>query len=706
MKNVFPKIEAFFSSLPNRWFYLVSLSTLYLILGLNYGFSLDDPRYFDSRYMLTTSILDGWANNVTFLESLGHLRYIGRWVHWGLYQLFGLETNVFRLLNLCLHAFNGTVLYFLVLSLFSLKNRARWIAFMVTFTFVMNPAALYAVHYVIQTYLLLATSFSLLAIYLFWTGLKKNAVWYGYGASFCYYLAVMSKEQAILLPIILVGLFYGVKNWSWQRHKRWIGPFLLMVITALMVFLTAQHMLAKPYEPNAKQTIEAIQSHTVKTNPETALQEKNLYPQSVINQTGFFFRYLYLWMVPDVRYMSLSTPLPFYRQLWGWPQSAYFGLFILYGILGFLLLRRRGFVGLVGWSFLFPFISFFPELSTVRFHENFFLYRSYLWMPGFFIAFAYWFLRGFEKGVFGRFVSGFIILACFQVAAVQHRLQPFENRISQWQDVVDKIDLDDKLVPASYQALGNLAAAYGDERQFDQSIRYYKLAGELNPDFDKAWFGIGASLMFKGDLEASIPYFKKAIKVNPLYKDAYFLLGRVYEGLGRVEEASYQYELATHLLAEKWEEESLQSLGDTSLKLKKYSKAIKAYSKVLKKFPENIDARHNLAVAYTHSGQAKEAIEQFNLVLAVKPKHAKAYYNQGNTFLAIKDYKGALKRFEKAYEIQPQYWLAVNGMAQCYLQMGDFKKAQSLFETVLKNKPDFTPAQIGLKMVQKRTHKK
>src|SRR5439155_18537206 len=80
---------------------------------------------------------------------------------------------------------------------------------------------------------------------------------------------------------------------------------------------------------------------------------------SAMTQSMLFFKYLLLWIVPNVAWMSVDMREPFAEHLFVWPHTIGFVAFVAYPALAWLLLRKgRGSAALAGFGLLAPWILF------------------------------------------------------------------------------------------------------------------------------------------------------------------------------------------------------------------------------------------------------------------------------------------------------------------------------------------------------------
>ncbi len=114
----------------------------------------------------------------------------------------------------------------------------------------------------------------------------------------------------------------------------------------------------------------------------------SLYVLSVLNQMGLFFKYLSILDLASGQYDGArsSGALSLSYGVW-WAWAGLDGVCCLWPA-AFILLLRGASKGLLGFALLFPWVLFATELASVRLQEPFVLYRSYLWIPGLFIALA------------------------------------------------------------------------------------------------------------------------------------------------------------------------------------------------------------------------------------------------------------------------------------------------------------------------------
>lgn len=82
-------------------------------------------------------------------------------------------------------------------------------------------------------------------------------------------------------------------------------------------------------------------------------------------------------------------------------------------------------------------------------------------------------------------------------------------------------------------------------------------------------------------------------------------------------------------------------------------KAITNYKKYLTKYPENADARVDMAICYYNLGDNNTAISEMETAIKYQPKHQIAYLNLGIVNLAAKNIEVSKEWFRKTVDLDP-----------------------------------------------------
>lgn len=420
-----------------------------------------------------------------------------RWLADETFRWIGDNLRAERLANVVLHAAVAVVLFGFLQRLFHIViGDARWTAFFGALAFALHPVAVYGVAYLTQRSIIMATLFSVAALWAVLEGLLRRSLRWHLAAGGLYFLAVISKEHAIMLPAVAIAMAVLVRGASLQTLYQLRYVFILMALAAAGAVYRARTVIGIAYEPFG-QDIGAL-----------------AYPLSVINQGYLFFRYLLTWLVPCPCWMSVDLRVTFPLELLSWPHTAGFIAFLAYPAAALILLRRGGAIGLAGFGLLYPWLLALTEFATTRGQEPFVLYRSYLWMSGLPIVLPA--LTGRLAPVARHTV---LILACAALAVIaRERIETFSNPLKLWDDAVRKnTDLQAPYVERAYinrgevhRAGGRAGAALAD---FDRAIA-------LNPRIAEGYVGRATLRLEQDRPHEALPDLERALALDPKHSSA------------------------------------------------------------------------------------------------------------------------------------------------------------------------------------------
>lgn len=456
-------------------------------------------------------------------------------------ELFGSDMRHFRIENLALHSAVAITLFFflgrLFLRVLPLRTADQFrydsLAFCAALLFALHPLAVYATGYLVQRTMLLATLFSLLAMLSYLHGSERDSRPWLWGSVLFYYMAVFTKEHAIMLPAIIVVLTVLLhEDWRRKLQQRWRLGLGFIGIAVLVIF-AQKGVLGQVYETSAPEML---------TNPVSDLN----WPLSILTQSWLFFKYAALWLFPNPHWMSVDMREPFAPSLWSGYLLALVA-FLAWGGLAVWLLFKRGRWGLLGFSLLFPWLMFMPEFSTVRIQETFVLYRSYLWVVGA-CALLPLLLDALDKRIAAFMV---VVVALAIIPISMERLATFSHPLTLWDDAAKLLDgKEDEVSFAriyNNRGLEKLNLGYFAEAKQD-----FEMAIRMNPVSPFAYTNLGATYLSVKQFEHAIQAFNHAIEImrksgKKLDSRPFYGKGKVYEAMGDKAAARENYALSCQI---------------------------------------------------------------------------------------------------------------------------------------------------------------
>lgn len=516
---------------------------------------------------------------------------------------------------------------------------ALWIAIGV---FALNPAAVYAVAYLIQRSILLATLFVVLGLWAFARALASRKPALHAVALACYALAIASKEHAILAPLAAVPLYILVARPSPARLATLAAAGAALV--GAMGFLLWQRygeVLGKPFDEFSHLYLEQLSAIA----PDAA---RNAWPLSVMNQSYLFFEYGVRWLAPWSGWMSINMRPVFPVNWLTFPHVLGIAGYVAVVAGGFFLVARfRDWRSLVGISLLLPALLFATEFVTVWVQDPFVIYRSYLWaigIPGLVFFFAH-------GPSLRASIAIALAVACFLGWQSFDRMVSLSSPERAFSDAIAKLPDDPRAVGRWFPYL-NRGNAYFDREQTQLALKDFEASSALG-DGGIGTFNVGSILLGQGKPQLAIAAFDRAERQGYRLYNLPFQRGMALLALGRFDLAYPQFE-ATLAASPDATVRDLARLnaGRTALQLGKREEAMKHLEALLAAAPRHEEGRYLLAMAWITGKEFERALPLLDGLLAEKPTAA-AYLGRAIAHHGLKRKPQAQSDIENAIRLGP-----------------------------------------------------
>ena len=413
------------------------------------------------------------------------------------YKLSGLETWGYHLIKIALHAANSVMVFFVAARLFSVRSpggRAddqygmhASLAFFAAMIFASHPVNTESVAWVAAVPELSFTLFLLLGFYRY----SKDRV---YSAALFFLLALLSKETALVFPIIVVLFDLFVRRGAHERDipGGWPARYLPLAV-ALGLYIILRFVALRGVAPQ-EGVAGALTGYDYLIN---ALPNLWLYIKVIIYPAKLVFyahSYDIVSSVLAVRSLlaialslitlallvsfSRTRPLIFFSLLWilipllpvlyaGWAKG-----YPIYA-------ERYIYLSIVGFSMLLAFAA----------HE----------------AFLYFRLRRSAAVVVALF---FIVLSIIFAHATVTRNTAWKSSFNLWGDTALK-------EPDNVDALINYGNELAKRDRDDEALGSYDRALALDPNRSSTHNGLGIIYAKKGLIDEAVGEFTLALKLEP-----------------------------------------------------------------------------------------------------------------------------------------------------------------------------------------------
>lgn len=558
-----------------------------------------------------------------------------------------------RIFNIALHIATAFALYAFVLELL---ERTEWdhageavrqtpflraAALLGVTLWAFNPVAVYAVAYLIQRSILMATLFVALACWSYVRGLVSGHARWHLLAIACYLLAVAAKENAVTAILLTVPLFVFVQRPGVKRVV-WLVAATGVVLAGMGAVLYSRYgtIIGTVFDENSR----AFAAQLEQQQP--GISQK-LYPLSIINQASLFFRYGLLWLLPYVGWMSIDIRPAFPLSFLSWHLLGALAWLGTLGLGVWLVLRRSDAWGLLGLCLLIPCLLFVTEFATVWLQDPFVLYRSYLWAITVPALIALLLI-----GLPGMAVRALCLLLLALLAALSFdRINSLQSSSTAWADASEKID---RQAPANavgrWRALINLGTEFQDQGNYEEALRLFSQAEALGEPLGSARFNMGVSLQQLKQHPQALDNFAQAEAKGFTEAALYYQRGESLSALGRFQDAFESYTKALqHPQAAEAEQFTRMRQAEGAVASQNYDAAIASYQTLIKTAPDKQRYQVGLSMAYLRKKDYVSAMAILNPAIAQHPTGA-AYYAravtnlyQGNRTASAQDLELALR---------------------------------------------------------------
>lgn len=589
----------------------------------------------------------------------------------------GLEPWGYHLVNLVIHLLATLTLYGLVrrsLCAPALKGRftpgeAAGIGFAVALLWGLHPLQTQSVTYIIQRAESMMGLFYMLMLYAIARANEPTATmqdggpakhrpigWFFVAVVSCA-LGMLTKQVMVTAP--LAALLYDRALWqtSWRDACAKHGLLYVgLLSTWAILLLTGVVQGVLEVSPEAGSTV-GFGLPTI------------TWQQYALTQPAVLLHYLRLVLWPHPLCMDHDWPI-----VVRWQDAALHGVIIVTLLTACLWAWRRrsapAFAGLMFFLLLAPTSSFIPIRDVI------FEHRMYLPLAAVLVLLViggYRLLQRCFRQIGPRnrptgAAAALLIAVAIMLGTMTHlRNRDYHSRLDMWTSVL-------AIYPDHPRAHNNLAVALSEVHRYEESVRHFSRAIELEPTFLPAYTSIAQDLVRLGRSEEAEPYYRKAAELQPNDWSAAYNHGSVLFDLRRYQES----ELALR---------NARSID-----------------------PGELPACIMLSNALSQQSRHAEALEELRSGLdAARPGtpddvFAKARFNLANTLARLSRYADATEEYREAIRLNPAHYEARYGLGYALRQMGMIEAAREAYEAALAIRPDYAPARAALDALGTSTH--
>ncbi len=671
---------------------IFAVSFILYINTLGHEYALDDTMMITEN-SFTRQGFDGFGNILTndaFVGFFGEEKTLlegGRYrplsqITFAIeYELFGLNPFIGHLVNTIWYALLCCLIFLTLNRIFHYNSKKeKWffsLPFIITMLYALHPLHTEVVANIKGRDELMSMFFSIAALYFYLDFVKKKNMLPGFLAGMSFFLALLSKENALtFLAIIPLTVYY------FTQHPLRVNltKMYALLIPVLLFFFLRYNALGF-FIGAGKESGELL------NNPFLHASVGEKYA-TIFYTMGVYLKLLFFPHTLTHDYYPMHIPIV------GWDQPEVILSLMIYLTLGIIAIKSLKTKNPAGYGIWFYLITF-SIFSNLFFSIGTFMNERFMFMPslGFAIVIGYYLhmaikgelLRSKTVPLLAFILSAFIVMGFSYKTITRNKV--WKNDYTLFTTDVKTSHNSAKVNVSAGGALIDKALEPGvneDQRKQKllQAVEYLNHGISIHPDYLSAWILLGNSWFHLNDYQKSLEAYMACLNRNPDYDLIYInldILGKkarqekelsiarkCFETLVNAKplNADYYYQLA--MVYEKKEnfDQTVKLLKKTVEKDPGHYKALKKHGEIEGKIFGNID----------------QSIEYLNMAYNVKPDNLTILENLGVAYGISGDFEKSLKYFYKAFTRNTDSAELLRNISLTYRRMGKLDKAQEYIQ--------------------------
>ncbi|MDO9391470.1 MAG: tetratricopeptide repeat protein [bacterium] len=552
------------------------------------------------------------------------------------YQLSGLAAWGYHLINVLLHLTACLLFYKLLTKLHAGPGRALFFSLL----FAVHPLNAQAVAWIPGRNDSLLAVFALPMLMLFMDFAATGKLRYLFLNSLFFALALLTKESALVMPVLCLGYFFLVPQRPRHYQKLVLNAVLWFAIF-LSWYWARNNALGFSPEGQAGRFIAPIEFFAgVLSYLGKALLPINLSPVAGPEIGSFFY---------GTAALALLSGLVWRVRL----KNKSFFLFGLLWAALFLLpnMIRGSFITLaLEHRFYLPFMGLLAAFSQVNQFKFETAKTKTAMVPGLVILIAafgtFWYSTDFKDRETFWTAAG---KKSPQNSLVHYNRGLLFQEKGKYDQAEREYQTALGITPDYAGVHNNLGILYQMQGKHGPAEQQFKKALQYRPNLAEALDNLGSVYYQQNLPDQAREQFEKAIRANPRLASAHNNLGSLYFLSGKLPEAEREFGEAVRLKPD-WAE-AQANLGSVHLKVGSYDQAEREYLKALSLDGGNQTASYNLAEMYISQGSYQKAQNLLQAILRIRPENPLFHEQLSYVCYLRKDYNQAVIHYDQALKL-------------------------------------------------------
>lgn len=581
---------------------------------------------------------------------------------WGISEQPRGQLTFFHVSNLIFHLCVVSLLYFLIVSLPPVNQSSSkiLIATICAVIYGVHPMLTESVAWIAGRAEILSALFSLLSLCLFLQAIRARGK--GFSYLFCawlaFVLALLSKENAIVLPFIVLLILYWISFYEKVEWKKiWMAPVGYFVLGFL--YYSSRQFIFNGIDLKEQAYVGVVDSFT-----------------RILVSCKVLVRYL--WMIFFPYGQSVFHEVEVERLI------STFSLIILGGLLAIgIIYRKKAPWFLFGLAFFF--VAIFP-VSNLLIPIGAVMAERFIYFPLVGLILALAFALSMEKKrvpVYIALLLGLIVIHHVVKTGVRNR--DWKNDRTLWASAV-------KVYPGSFLVhaqLGFAEASAGNQVSAYQALEKSSILLAAQPEFFREKFGPAIHAKMR---ELSIGMAKdgdlpELMKIHDIARS------------GKLREAAILY--AAYLNKNPTSVSAYQAMIDCLMRLGAFKEAAYELQKLIRITPDNGILYGKLGYCYAQMSKFSLARLNYKKALELNANDSVSLANLGILEMRTHQYSLAIIYFREAVRLQPDNPDYLCNLAVCEAALGNIDGAKAILRKLLGKNPEYERAKELIKSLKK-----
>lgn len=423
-----------------------------------------------------------------------------------IYQIFGEIPWPFHALNVFLHIASAGLIFFIIRLIF----RNDTVAWLTSLFWVVHPIHTEAITYMSGTADPLSLFFGLGSMLVYLYGRKHNRLEYFPISLVFFILALLSKEEAVVLPLLLY--LYEIIFNNKQGWKVFLWPTIFFIIS--LIYVTLRFTLL-----NFVDGVGLGAESNIYT--ESLLVRLYTFMASLLVYYGFL-----LWPVN----LHLERSFPVFINPFSWPIIFSCTIFIGLMITAVASVVKKN--NYLAFGIFWFFIFFIPVSGIIP--VNALILEHWLYWPSIGAMLGVSYLINKIWIVYPD-LRKLISLAAIILLVVMINLTL--NRNKDWSDPITFYNNILQYNQGTARVHNNLAMAYGSKNQTDLSKSHYLKAIAISDSYPQTHFNLATLYLSLGETNQALSHLYRSIEINPNFFFSYRLIGEIFKQAGDTDQA-------------------------------------------------------------------------------------------------------------------------------------------------------------------------